>query len=864
MNNTEADIPRWSRKLLRWLLRPEYLEEIEGDLEESFEDTVLSSNICQARKQYNREVIKLIRPNLIKKLIKTQKLQFMTTFIHSYRKFRKKPTFSILNTLGLSLGIFSLLVILTYLYKEAQIDQFHQQSDKLVRLNKHVLNLDGSIEDHPLTSGPMAQALLADYPNVESTVRLLPWFNDEVLQYNETSIKSKRLLFVDKNFFDVFDFELVQGDKSSVFNNNRSIILTESLAGSLISDRSPIGQTIKGFKGSDLLVTGIVKARPDSHIQFDAIMPLDVLNDVGITWLKRWFPQMVYTYAVLNDMSQLPALESDMENFMHKYLPEREDTYKLYFQNFSDIYAHSSQLLYNDKMKSGNHKANQILWAVALVILVLVVINFMNLSSIGRMIDAKGVAIKNLLGASSRAIYGQFILEAFIKLILAVLLATVAIYLVWNRLVLFVGELQFSDLLNPWTTKTVLLLAIVVPILTGFYLLSAKIINKRITPSGTELKMKLGGIRSSLIIFQFLLSSTIITVTFFNYKQLKFISDYDLGYEPESILSLRLDGPNVSKQALAFKNELLGIPSIESISLSRNVPGLGIGTYNVKPEGVSENEDIIAAVFMMGDYDFNQVYNLEMTQGRFFSEDIATDKYGVVINEKLANDLSWSNPIGRHFDIPGEFENGTVIGVVKDFHIKSLHLPVEPMAMIVTERQTKMSLKVTGDNLSETITSIERKWNDFEPNYPVEVLSLSSVTSDMYSKEQRFSKVLTFFSVLAIVIAGLGQIGLMYFLTSSRLKELSIRKVLGASGFSLMRSVAGRFQLLILAGFLLSTPLAWYIIKSQLENYAYGITLSILPFIIIGVVIMVLAGLLSATQTFRASRTNPVDILRSE
>ncbi len=864
MSNRKASIPRWSQRMLRWVLRTEYLEEIEGDLEEAFEDTVMSSSPRIARKQYNREVIKLIRPILIKQLVKTQKFQLMTTLIHSYRKFRKKPTFSVLNTIGLSLGIFSLLVILTYLHKEAQVDQFHSKSENIVRLNKHVLNLDGSMENHPLTSGPMAGALLSDYPNVESTVRLLPWFNDEVLIYKETSLKSRRLLFVDKSFFEVFDFELTQGDQPSVFQNNRSIILSEELAANLIGDQSPIGEIIKGFKGNDLMVTGVVKSQSNTHIQYDAIMPIDIFPEAGIDWLHRWFPQMVYTYAVINDMSQLSVLEADMENFMHKYLPQREETYKLYFQKFEDIYAHSADLLYNDKMKSGNHESNQTLWAVVAVILLLVVINFMNLSSIGKAIDAKGVAIKNLLGASTKAIYAQFMMEAFIKVVFASLLAIAGIYFAWDRLGLFIGELQVSDMLNPWAVNTVLLFAIVIPVLTGLYLISSRVLTKTVTSPSSEPKMRLGSLRSGLIVFQFLLSSIIITVTFFNFQQLRFISDYDLGYEPESILSLRLDGPNVSQQSLAFKNQLLTNPAIESISLSRNVPGLGVGTYNIKPEGVPEDQNIIAAVFMLGDYDFNEVYNLETIQGRFFSEDIATDKSGVVINEKLMRDLGWDNPIGKSFDIPGEFDKGRVIGVVKDFHIKSLHLPVEPMAMILTNRRTKMSVKVIGENLSETIASIEQTWDEFEPNYPVEVVSLSNVTSDMYSKEQSFSQVLTFFSVLALVIAGLGQIGLMYYLTNSRLKELSIRKVLGANSFSLMKVLTGRFQLLILTGFLLSTPLAYFIVKGQLENYAYGISLGVVPFVLIGLVIMMLAGLLSTTQTIRASRTNPVEILRSE
>ena len=267
---------------------------------------------------------------------------------------------------------------------------------------------------------------------------------------------------------------------------------------------------------------------------------------------------------------------------------------------------------------------------------------------------------------------------------------------------------------------------------------------------------------------------------------------------------------------------------------------------------------------MLGDYDFQEVYGLEMLDGEFFSEEIATHKTGVIINEKLARDLSWNDPIGKKFDIPGEFENGHVIGVVKDFHTKSLHLPIEPMAIVVTERQYIASIKVSGPEIASMIGKIESIFHKIEPNYPMEILALNQITSNMYTKERSFAQVLTFFSILAIVIAGLGQIGLIYYLVNSRAKELSIRKVLGASTLSMMTTLSGRFQLLILIGFILSVPVSYFVVQNQLENYAYSISIGVIPFFILGISIMALAWLLSSFQTYKASTINPADYLKNE
>lgn len=857
--------PRWSTSFLRTFLKKEYLEEIEGDLEEGFIDALEKYSLKKARRRYSLEVIKLIRPILMKGKINIQKLEIMTTLVHSYRNFRKKPIFSILNTLGFSLGIFALIIIVTYLHKESRYDKFHANSDRVVRVNKHVLNLDGSIEDHALTSGPMAMALEKDYPAVEKAIHVLPWFNDETIEYNEIVLKSKHLLFVDKSFFEVFDFDLIQGDLNSALQENRSIILSSELSRNLFGTSSPLGKVVKGFKNKDFEVSGVAQNRSDSHIQFDAIIPIDMLEDAGIDWLDRWYPQMVFTYLLLKDPEQKEALQEQMGDFMHKYFPQKEEQYQLYFQDFESIYAYSEDLLYNRKMKAGSHRSQEILWVVAIVILTLVLINFINLSSVGKAINAKSIIIKNLLGASRGNLFQQLMLEAMAKILFAIILAALGIFLFRNRISSFIEGWDISDIYNPWIIGICIGLMTIIPLIAAFYL-SRSSLNSQVTNPANSFapQPSTSVIRNSLVVLQFLLSSTIISVTFFNHQQLKFISNFDLGYTPESVLTLNLDGPIIQTQALAFKNELLAHPSIKNVALSRNVPGFEVGTYGIEPEGVPKNENLTAAVFMLGDYDFQKAYGLEMVEGRFFSEEILSDKSGVIINEKLMNDLAWTDPIGKKLDIPGEFGNGRVIGVVKNFHTKSLHLPVEPMVLIVTERRPMASIQISDLEMQDAIATVDKVWNQFEPNYPMELFVLENITSNMYLKERSFFRVLTFFSMLTIAIAGLGQLGLMYYLVNRRLKELSIRKILGASLLSLMKELSMKSQLLILLGFLISIPISYFIVNKQLESYAYSISIGIVPFFVLGASIMTLAWLISSFQTYKASCTNPVDILRSE
>ena len=441
--------PRWSLKLLRYFLRNEFSEEVEGDMEEVYQDNLEKYSKSQARRKYNREVIKLLRPVLIKRVIQVQKLTSMNTLVHSYRKFQRKPFYSILNSIGFAIGVFCLIIILTHLHKESHYDQFNTKSERIVRVNKHVLNLDGGIENHLLTSGPMAVALQTDYPAVEQAVRVLPWNNEEIIKYEEKALKSKGLLFVDRAFFEMFDFELVLGDKNQALEDNRTIILSEGLADGLFGNDSPIGKTVKGFKDNDLIVSGVVKNRSDSHLQFDAIMPIDILPTVGIDWLNRWYPQMLFTYLLLNDISQKEALAAQMPDFMHKYFPQKEEQYSLYFQDFRKIYTHSDDLLYNGKMKSGNQLSNASLWAVAGIILLLVVINFINLSTVSMANNSKGIIIQSILGIARFDVFRQFLTEAFIKVIVAITLALAGVYLLMDQIARFVTDLNIQEIFNP-------------------------------------------------------------------------------------------------------------------------------------------------------------------------------------------------------------------------------------------------------------------------------------------------------------------------------------------------------------------------------------------------------------------------------
>jgi len=578
-------------------------------------------------------------PSLLPNYIKT-----------ALRNISRNPVYASINILGLATGIACCILILVYLQYQLSFDNFHAKSDQLYRLNKVVTPKTGGTELHAITSGPMGPQMQLDFPEVKKVVRVLPWFDDGLISFQQQNLKVDDFVLVDSTFFELFDFRLLRGDPETALVEPGSIVLAEDIAKHFFGDENPVGKTVRGLNDLEYTVTGVVENPPvNSHITYDALISWtstgSSLLDFG--WLQSWFPQALYTYLQVGKGADIDMLESKLPDFMSRYFPQREDQYQLYLQPFDEIYLHSTSLRFTDRIKTGNITNIYVFFAGALLILLIACINFINLSTAQSMTRAQEVGVRKVLGAFRSQLGRQFLGESVLYSLLAVVVSFVLIqagtpvleYVGVPGSVIHLGyNLKLAGILLVIGLTTGLISGIYpAMVLSGFE--PVKVLYGRIG--------KLFGgdafIRKSLVVIQFSLSVILIVGTLVIYQQMNFISDKNLGFKKEQVLILPIDDTGIMNRAKAFKQELLQHSGITRVTASNSVPGTGFMSYGFNAEGKEEDESWTANVLLLGDDDFLDTYGLELADGRFFSEEFSLDdSNAVVINEALQPRLGGS------------------------------------------------------------------------------------------------------------------------------------------------------------------------------------------------------------------------------
>lgn len=787
------------------------------------------------------------------------------------RNVKKSPVYSIVNITGLATGLACCLLIVIYLLYQFSFDDFHTHKERIYRLNKVVTPATGGTEHHAITSGPMGPQLKRDFPEVQKVVRLLPWFDDVLLTRGENSLKVNRFVLADFTFFEIFDFQLLKGDPSTALTRPLTVIISENVAGNLFGESNPIGQSIEGLNGFDYTVTGVIENAPDnSHLQYDVLASWTSTSpsalDMG--WLEGWFPQAVYTYLLLDSPGNETALKSKLGDFMQQHFPQRVEQYELYLQPFSEIYLYSTSLHYDDTVKSGSITNVYIFSAVAILVLLIACINFMNLSTARSVDRAREVGVRKVLGASRNQLGWQFLGESMVLTLIAMVLSLGLIRVglpVLNYLGMPPEALAFDA--YPELFMILSGITLLTGLISGSY--PALILSgfKPVRVLYGRMEKAWGGdtfLRKFLVTLQFSLSIILIIGTITIYRQMEFIGDKYLGFQKEQVLVLQLGGTDVMGQKETFREELLRHSNIRNIAASNSVPGSGFMSFGINPEGKDPGESWTTSVIRLGDDNFLETYDMEMAEGRFFSEELAGDSNAVVINEALARSLGWENPLGRQIDVSGELSNGRVIGVIKDFHTASLHNTVEPLLLFLENRGSFLSLRVEPRGLDQTLAYIEETWKQFDPDFPFEYFFLDDHFAAFYSAEQKILRVVFIFTGLAIFVACLGLFGLSTFMIQQRTKEIGIRKILGSSVPGIIELISKDFLKLVGAGFLIAIPAAWLLTGQWLKEFAYRTEIGAGVFLIAGFIALVLALVAVLWQSVRAARMNPVESLRSE
>lgn len=785
----------------------------------------------------------------------------------AFRNLWRHKGFSFINILGLAVGMTSFFLIFLYVGLELSYDSFHKKADRIYRIVCDIKTPTEVLQ----ASGPswaVPSHLKLDFPEIESFVRV----SDASLLVRKDNIKfqEESMLFADSSFFKVFDFELIKGDRKTVLNNQLSVVLTETAARKYFGNNDPVGQTL--LVTGDALpakVTGVMKDIPEnSHIKADMLVSMSTLTQKFNSGLDdQWGNYGASAYLLLKPGVDAKSLEKKFPAFLErrngKEMKEHQMYATLFLEPLKDVYLHSTR----DGRKTGNINNVYIFSIIGIFILVIACINFVNLSTARSIERAKEVGIRKVVGAGkmqlSRQFMGESIIVCLIAFVFAVLLSAILLPL-FNQLA---GKTVVEGIFGSGSNLLILFLsAIVMGLLAGFYpalvLASFRPVSvlKGRFASGTKGIL----LRKGLVVVQFTISIILIIATIVVYNQMNFMRSRDLGFAKDQIMVINSNGDPARN---AFKESISGLAGIKSTALSSSVPGGGNpGAYseveNVKGELQVANLDLYFV-----DFDYIPQFKIKMVAGRAFSKDFGTDTTkAMILNEAAVKMFGYSSPqqaIGKRFRQWGR--EGTIIGVMKDFHYRSLQQDIKPLSMRIEPGGCQLvSVKISAANLPATIKAIESKWNQAIPGRPFSYYFLDEFFDRQYRTEERFGKLFLNFAILAIFISCLGLLGLASYSTIQRTREIGIRKVLGANVTGIVQLLSIDFLRLVVVAFVISSPIAWLLMHSWLKDFAYRIDISWIVFAIAGFSAVLIALATISFQALKAAIANPVKSLRTE
>ena len=798
----------------------------------------------------------------------------------AFRNLWRNKAFSAINILGLSLGVGTCLIIWLYIQNELSYDRFNTRADQIVRVL-----FKGSIQGERMREAnvmpPVARALLTEYPEVKEATRLYQGGLPRVSIGNRI-FKEDAFAFVDSNFFQIFSIPLLRGNPQTALLKPNSVILTTSVAKKYFGDADPIGQLIqsKDFKGS-FVVSGIAADVPvNSHFHFGLFASMATLDE---SRSPSFMTSGFFTYLVLPKGFDYKKLEQRLPKLVEKYMgPQFEQamgmTYAqfrqkgndvgLFLQPLTDIHLHSDST--NEMEASGDIKYIYIFSAIAGFMLLIACINFMNLSTAGASRRAREVGIRKVMGSRRTQLVSQFLLESTVLTLFAVLISLAFVQLALPSFNYLTGkQLTITFAEKPWLIPGLFVLTLLVGIiagsypafyLTGFYPVSV-LKGKFSTGRGTS------GFRSGLVVFQFFISVTLIVCTVVVRQQLSYIQHIKLGYEKEQVLILP-ETYMLGKNEAAFKQQLLQDPRIVRVSASFFLPaGSSNGNnFTVSPE--NKGTDLIKALRYDVDEQYIPALGMQMLEGRNFSTAFGTDSSAAILNETAVQSFNWAkNPLGRRFtrrENDGSTYTYHVIGVVKDFHFRSLHEKIAPLVMIMTNPSGSLIVKTRTADEAGLMAAINKTWDSYATGSPLAYSYMTDRFRNSYETEAKTGEALGIFSGLTIFISCLGLFGLVTFTAEQRRKEIGIRKVLGASASGIVALLSKDFLKLVGLALLIASPVAWFITNKWLEDFAYRINIRWTVFVFAGIMAI---GITLLTISFRAIRSaieNPINSLRAE
>lgn len=796
----------------------------------------------------------------------------------AFRNLIRQRGTSTLNIFGLAIGIATCLVIMLYVYHEMSYDRYNEKADRIVRVIFRGVMGGGEMKEANVMP-PVARTLRADYPEVLDATRIQT-SGEPMVTYGDKTFKETNVVFADSNFFDVFTVPLVQGNPKTALLEPYSVVISREVAQRFFGEGDPVGKVLN-FKSwnSSYKVTGVYDEIPSrSHFHFNMIASLSTNPD---SKSDSWMTSSYFTYLVLPEGYDYKQLEAKLPVVIDKYagpqlqkamgmsigeFRKKGNDIGLFLQPLTDIHLKSD--LTGDLASHGDISYVYIFTAVALFMLLIACINFMNLSTASASRRAREVGIRKVMGSLKSELVRQFLVESVLIACLSMVMAIGMAYLgipVFNSLT--GSELSIDLAASWWVIPVIPGLVVFVGVLAGSYpafvLSSFKpvaVLKGVFNPA-----MKLGfSFRSGLVVFQFFISGVLIVSTLVVHRQLSYIQNKKLGYNKEQLLVVQ-NTWQLGGNTESYRNELLKDPRVQQVSISSFLPAgnTNFNNFNIYPEG--KVNEFVKTPRHQVDYNYIKTMGIELAYGRDFSREFGSDSLATVINETAARALGWANnAVGQR--VTGRADNNgntityQIIGVVKDFHFKSLHDAITPM-MMVLGGGGNMIVKTKTEDVAGLIAYAKDKWT---AENPFSYTFMDERFNNTYRTEQRVANALNIFAGLTIFVACLGLFGLATFTAQQRTKEIGIRKVLGASVAGIVGLLSKDFVKLVCIAILLASPVAWYLASKWLENFAYRIELSWWMFVVAGIASVVIALVTVSFQAVKTSLMNPVRSLKVE
>jgi putative ABC transport system permease protein len=793
------------------------------------------------------------------------------------RNIKRYSSYSILNISGLAIGMASAVLILLWVQEEWSYDRHFTNADDLYRVLETQQYGGGDVFQTALTPNGLAPDLKKEYPEVIRSSR-----------YESHPIPLKKgddyifevLGFVDNDFLEMFDITFIRGDINSALSGPYNILITEEMAAKYFGEDDPLGKTLSVMNFHVFTVTGIIKGLPrNSHIQFDLLAPFEFFKEFG-TDLNAWGYNATYSYVELTKGTDSRLVDDKIKGILKRKIKDAKDANAEFFlQNIKKIHLYSSGKYTADISGHGDITYVRILSLIAVFILIIACINFMNLATAQSAVRTREIGIRKVAGANNRKIFVQFIGESLLIVFVAHVFAMILVELLlpgFNALIgneqstgdLFVfgynnhaGNLLDVNYQSAGLYAGLITVVLFCGLLAGsypaFYLSSLKPLD--IIKGSINRNPGNAGFRRVLVIFQFSLSVLLIICTTVVALQFKYMQDKKLGFNKDNLGHIQF-GMGFPQEI--FKKDLLNNPDILSVTIAQQNP-LNIMTTSgfFKWEGKKEGDNVLFHL-LSADDGYAKAFQLELKEGRFFSSEYSTDSTAVVINEKAAEILGFKDPVGQ---ILSEHDSKfIIIGVVNDFHFKSLHAKIEPLIMFMRKEGFDCFVKMKPDNLTSTVDYIRKTFKSYNQAFPLEFKFFDDEYDNLYRTEQRIGKILGYFSILAIIISCLGLIGLSSFMTERRTKEIGIRKVNGAKSFEIFYLLSKEYIVWVLISIMIASPIAWYVMNKWLQSFAYRINISWWIFALVSAVALIIALLTVSFQSYKTARKNPVEALRYE